>query len=124
MDGVEKLLNNNLIVININPLNFFQLNLSSNTSCTKNLKPTFHQQFFRSSFTIKLFTILLHRFFFYHLTASHHPPPGIGFGMMYLPSIVVVGFYFDKKRALATGIAVCGSGIGEWCGVGVDVVWG
>jgi len=33
---------------------------------------------------------------------------------MYLPSIVMVGFYFDKKRAMATGIAVCGSGIGTF----------
>lgn len=33
---------------------------------------------------------------------------------MYLPSIVMVGYYFDKKRALATGIAVCGSGIGTF----------
>jgi len=33
---------------------------------------------------------------------------------MYLPSIVMVGFYFDKKRALATGIAVCGSGVGTF----------
>ena len=32
--------------------------------------------------------------------------------MMYLPSIVIVGFYFDKKRSLATGISVCGSSIG------------
>ena len=39
---------------------------------------------------------------------------GMGFGLMYLPSIVMVGFYFDKKRALATGIAVCGSGIGTF----------
>ena len=37
---------------------------------------------------------------------------GVGFGFMYLPSIVIVGYYFDKKRALATGIAVCGSGMG------------
>lgn len=33
---------------------------------------------------------------------------------MYLPAIVMVGYYFDKKRALATGIAVCGSGIGSF----------
>ena len=33
-------------------------------------------------------------------------------GLLYLPSIVTVGHYFKKKRALATGIAVCGSGIG------------
>jgi predicted MFS family arabinose efflux permease len=26
----------------------------------------------------------------------------------------MVGYYFDKKRALATGIAVCGSGIGTF----------
>ncbi|CAH1795978.1 unnamed protein product [Owenia fusiformis] len=39
---------------------------------------------------------------------------GAGFGLMYLPAIVMVGFYFEKKRALATGIAVCGSGIGAF----------
>lgn len=33
---------------------------------------------------------------------------------MYLPAIVMVGYYFEKKRALATGIAVCGSGIGNF----------
>jgi hypothetical protein len=32
--------------------------------------------------------------------------------LIYLPAIVIVGFYFEKKRAFATGIAVCGSGIG------------
>ena len=37
---------------------------------------------------------------------------GFGFGMVYLPSVVSVGYYFEKKRALATGIAVCGSGVG------------
>lgn len=35
---------------------------------------------------------------------------GVGFGLMYLPSIVIVNFYFLRRRALATGIAVCGSG--------------
>ncbi|XP_045207405.1 monocarboxylate transporter 13-like isoform X3 [Mercenaria mercenaria] len=39
---------------------------------------------------------------------------GTGFGLMYLPAIVMVGYYFDKRRALATGIAVCGSGIGSF----------
>ena len=38
----------------------------------------------------------------------------MGFGLMYLPSIVMVGFYFDQKRALATGIGSCGSGIGAF----------
>ena len=37
---------------------------------------------------------------------------GFGFGMMYLPAIVIVGYYFERRRALATGIAVCGSGVG------------
>uniref|UniRef100_A0A915MNK2 Major facilitator superfamily (MFS) profile domain-containing protein n=1 Tax=Meloidogyne javanica TaxID=6303 RepID=A0A915MNK2_MELJA len=37
---------------------------------------------------------------------------GIGFGLVFLPAIVIVGQYFSEKRALATGIAVCGSGIG------------
>ncbi|XP_060069114.1 monocarboxylate transporter 12-like [Ylistrum balloti] len=37
---------------------------------------------------------------------------GIGFGLVYTPSVVIVGHYFSKRRALATGIAVCGSGIG------------
>ena len=37
---------------------------------------------------------------------------GFGFGMVYLPSVVIVGYYFEKRRALATGIAVCGSGVG------------
>ncbi|CAB3398406.1 unnamed protein product [Caenorhabditis bovis] len=37
---------------------------------------------------------------------------GTGFGFMYLPAIVVISQYFAKKRSSATGIAVCGSGIG------------
>lgn len=37
---------------------------------------------------------------------------GIGFGMIYVPSVVTTGFYFEKLRALATGISVTGSGIG------------
>lgn len=39
---------------------------------------------------------------------------GAGFGLMYLPSIVSVTCYFEKKRAFATGIAVCGSGMGTF----------
>ncbi|CAF3800653.1 unnamed protein product [Rotaria sp. Silwood1] len=37
---------------------------------------------------------------------------GIGFGLIYLPTIVSVGFYFESKRSFAMGIAVCGSGLG------------
>ncbi|XP_030755202.1 monocarboxylate transporter 12 [Sitophilus oryzae] len=39
---------------------------------------------------------------------------GFGFGLIYLPAIVSVTMYFEKKRSLATGIAVCGSGLGTF----------
>ncbi|XP_053693163.1 monocarboxylate transporter 2 isoform X1 [Sabethes cyaneus] len=39
---------------------------------------------------------------------------GIGFGFIYLPAVVAVGYYFETKRSLATGIAVCGSGFGTF----------
>lgn len=39
---------------------------------------------------------------------------GIGFGLIYLPSIVIIGYWFEKKRAFATGVAVCGTGLGTF----------
>lgn len=39
---------------------------------------------------------------------------GIGYGMIFLPSIVCVSQYFNKKQALATGIGVSGAGIGTF----------
>lgn len=39
---------------------------------------------------------------------------GFGISIEYVTSLVVVAFYFEKKRALATGLAVCGSGIGTF----------
>ncbi|XP_042208468.1 monocarboxylate transporter 14-like isoform X2 [Homarus americanus] len=39
---------------------------------------------------------------------------GVGFGLIYVPAVIATGFYFEKRRALATGIAVCGSGIGTF----------
>ena len=33
---------------------------------------------------------------------------------MYLPAIVSVSMYFEKRRAFATGVAVCGSGVGTF----------
>lgn len=39
---------------------------------------------------------------------------GIGFCMVYIPAVVIIGFYFEKWRALATGIAMCGSGVGTF----------
>ncbi|CAF0952200.1 unnamed protein product [Adineta ricciae] len=37
---------------------------------------------------------------------------GIFFGMVYLPSIIMVSFYFEKKRAIANGLVTAGTGIG------------
>ena len=39
---------------------------------------------------------------------------GLGFGMIYLPAIVMVGYYFESKRAIAMGISVSGSGVGAF----------
>ncbi|XP_060086236.1 monocarboxylate transporter 9-like [Ylistrum balloti] len=39
---------------------------------------------------------------------------GIGFGLVYTPTIIIVSTYFEKRRALAIGVATCGSGIGEF----------
>lgn len=39
---------------------------------------------------------------------------GTGLSMGYVTSVVMVAFYFEKRRALATGLAVCGSGIGTF----------
>ncbi|KAI0221208.1 Monocarboxylate transporter 14 [Lamellibrachia satsuma] len=38
---------------------------------------------------------------------------GIGTGLAYSPSIVIVGQYFEKKRAFANGVSLAGSGIGS-----------
>ncbi|KAL8670871.1 MAG: hypothetical protein Q9168_004602 [Polycauliona sp. 1 TL-2023] len=40
---------------------------------------------------------------------------GIGSGFLFLPSIAVLPQYFDKRRALATGIGSSGSAIGGIC---------
>ena len=37
---------------------------------------------------------------------------GFGFGLVYLPSVISVSYYFEKRRALATGIGMCGAGVG------------
>ncbi|XP_045114270.1 uncharacterized protein LOC123506341 isoform X2 [Portunus trituberculatus] len=39
---------------------------------------------------------------------------GLGLAVCYVAAIVIVAFYFEKKRSLATGIAVAGSGIGTF----------
>jgi len=39
---------------------------------------------------------------------------GAGLGLMYVPAMVAVGMYFDKKRAMATGFVCSGSGAGTF----------
>lgn len=49
---------------------------------------------------------------FYFLCFSYGIVSGVGFGLIYLPSIVIIGLYFERKRPLALGLSVSGSGIG------------
>jgi len=39
---------------------------------------------------------------------------GLGFGLMYLPSIVIVSQHFTSNRSLATGIVLCAAGAGTF----------
>ncbi|XP_063162730.1 monocarboxylate transporter 14 isoform X2 [Candoia aspera] len=39
---------------------------------------------------------------------------GIGSGMVYLPAVVMVGQYFQKRRALAQGLSTTGTGFGAF----------
>uniref|UniRef100_A0A915CTL1 Major facilitator superfamily (MFS) profile domain-containing protein n=1 Tax=Ditylenchus dipsaci TaxID=166011 RepID=A0A915CTL1_9BILA len=47
-----------------------------------------------------------------HLVFSIGVVMGAGLGLLYCPAIVIVTMYFEKNRSLATGITVCGSGVG------------
>lgn len=39
---------------------------------------------------------------------------GFGLSLCYVAAVVIVAYYFDKRRSLATGLSVCGSGIGTF----------
>ncbi|XP_046564476.1 monocarboxylate transporter 12-like [Haliotis rubra] len=39
---------------------------------------------------------------------------GMGFGLSYAPCVVMVGHHFVKRRSLANGISVAGSGVGQF----------
>lgn len=43
---------------------------------------------------------------------THGVLVGFGTSISYLPALVMVAYYFDKKRSFATGIATCGSNLG------------
>lgn len=38
---------------------------------------------------------------------------GFSFNLMYTPSVIAVGFYFEKWRAVAMAICCCGSSLGK-----------
>ncbi|ELT98491.1 hypothetical protein CAPTEDRAFT_205609 [Capitella teleta] len=48
----------------------------------------------------------------YILYLTYGVMTGLGNGLMFLTSMVAVQHYFDRRRSLATGIAVSGSGVG------------
>ncbi|CAH0683214.1 unnamed protein product [Spodoptera exigua] len=47
-----------------------------------------------------------------YLYVSYGVIGGFGVCLIFMPAVLTVGFYFEKWRALATGIALCGSGVG------------
>merc|ERR1712002_252601 len=38
---------------------------------------------------------------------------GTGFGLMYIPAVVIVAETFNKKRSFAVGLSLCGAGAGQ-----------
>ena len=49
---------------------------------------------------------------FFIVCPLHFNIIGSGFGVIYHSVYVIIGHYFEKHRALATGLAACGSGFG------------
>ena len=39
---------------------------------------------------------------------------GFGLSLCYVAAIIIVAYYFDRRRSFATGISVCGSGVGKF----------
>lgn len=48
------------------------------------------------------------------LAATYGVIAGFGLAFVYVPASVIPSFWFEKKRSLATGIAVSGSGVGTF----------
>lgn len=51
---------------------------------------------------------------FFFLFFSHGILQGLGHGLSYAPSLIIIGMYFDKKRGLAAGLASAGVGFGTF----------
>ena len=39
---------------------------------------------------------------------------GFGLSLCYVAAVVIVAYYFERRRSLATGLSVCGGGIGTF----------
>ncbi|CAL1543529.1 unnamed protein product, partial [Lymnaea stagnalis] len=52
---------------------------------------------------------------FYFLFFSHSALQGLGRGLVYAPSVIIAGMYFDKHRGLAAGLGSSGVGVGTFC---------
>ncbi|KAJ7324838.1 hypothetical protein JRQ81_017858 [Phrynocephalus forsythii] len=50
----------------------------------------------------------------YYLFMTFGVTAGIGSGMVYLPAVVMVGEYFQKRKALAQGLSTTGTGFGAF----------
>jgi len=59
---------------------------------------------FAASFTTSIVTFVL----------CYSVITGIGFGLMYIPSIVIVSRHFVARRSFATGIVLCAAGVGTF----------
>ncbi|XP_064649546.1 monocarboxylate transporter 13-like [Lineus longissimus] len=79
-----------------------------------------------SRFTCRKVTMVGGLIFFSGVVLSSFPPNlfylfftwgvlvGVGGAMVYTPSFIIVGKYFDKRRAIANGISTAGGGIGQF----------
>lgn len=61
-----------------------------------------------------LVSIFVPSFFYMYFTIGI--VGGIATGLFYISSLMIIPQYFDKKKGMATGIAMCGSGIGFFIG--------
>lgn len=39
---------------------------------------------------------------------------GFGLSLCYVAAVVIVAYYFERRRSFATGLSVCGGGIGTF----------
>ena len=70
--------------------------------------------------------VAMHSYFAYHRSNTaeevqpycaitlHNSVSGFGLSLCYVASIIIVAYYFDRRRSFATGISVCGSGVGRY----------